>query len=190
MELPRTPRLLAALLLMAASQPLARAQDGSTAAAVTDDKSAPASGDGVRPVDPAEPVVPKERPRLKDNEVVSLKRRLEVHGGMSFTYGWASGGRNFREAGAWVSYFDPESGLGLAFGLSRLSGDVPYDYGYYPYSPGYVRDGWFHTGPRTGYDVDLFWVRPGFSVDVGFSQTDFTGRPAFDGTGSSLRRHF
>jgi hypothetical protein len=143
----------------------------------------------------AEPVTPKERPRLKDNEVVSLKRRLEVHGGMSFTYGWASGGRNFREAGAWVSYFDPQSGLGMAFGFSRFSGDVPYDYGYYP--GGYGRYGYyddhaggFYGGPGSTYDVDLFLVRPNFSLSLGFSQTEYSGRPVFDGSGYGLRRHY
>ncbi len=180
MESSPLHRLFLGLALGAATVLTAGAQENATAQ----------TGDGVRQIEPAETVIPKERPRLKDNEVVSLKRRLEVHGGMSFTYGWASGGRNFKEAGAWVSYFDPESGLGMAVGFSRLSGDVPYSYGYYPYAyNSYDRLGGFYNAPGTTYDVDLFWVRPGFSLNVGFSQTEFS-RPnafAFDGSGSALR---
>jgi hypothetical protein len=135
--------------------------------------------------------MPKDRPRLKDNEVVSLKRRLEVHGGMSFTLGWASGGRNFREAGAWVSYFDPQTGLGLAVGFSQYSGDAiypygyypGYGYGYYPYGPG----GWYGGAPGDTFGAELTWNRPNFALGVGFSQTE-SSRPArFDGTGASLR---
>ncbi len=173
MVLPRTSRLIAALVLGVASQLPMPAEDN--------------AGEGVRPADQ---VVPKEHPRLQDNEVVSLKRRLEVHGGMSFTYGWASGGRNFREAGAWVSYFDPETGLGLAVAFSRFSGDGSYDFGYNPYGYYDGRAGRLLGGRRSAYDVNLFWTRPNFVIDVGFSQTDFSHQPAFDGSGSSLHRHF
>lgn len=80
---------------------------------------------------------PRERPRLRDGAVLSDQGRLRVHGGMSFTYGWAGGGRNFRETSAWVSYFDPVTGIGLGFGISSYSGDslypgYYYDRGYYP----------------------------------------------------------
>ena len=67
---------------------------------------------------------PRERPRVRDGEILSEKGRLQVHGGMSLTMGWASGGRNFREVGAWVSYFDPVTGLGLSYSFSRTSGDL------------------------------------------------------------------
>ncbi len=80
---------------------------------------------------------PRERPRLKDGAVLSDQGRLRVHGGMSFTYGWAGGGRSYRETSAWVSYFDPVTGIGLGFGFSNFSGDglypgYYYDRGYYP----------------------------------------------------------
>jgi hypothetical protein len=80
---------------------------------------------------------PRERPRLKDGAVLSEQGRLRVHGGMSFTYGWAGGGRSYRETSAWVSYFDPVTGIGLGFGFSNFSGDslypgYYYDRGYYP----------------------------------------------------------
>jgi hypothetical protein len=184
MESTRLHRLFLGLALVAASPLAALAEDNPPAAEVT---PAPDGGEGVRPSEHAEPVTPKDRPRLKDNEVVSLKRRLEVHGGMSFAYGWASGGRNFREAGAWASYFDPESGLGLAVGFSRFSGDVPYDFGYYPYAyNAYARPGWYYGSPRSAYDVDLFLIRPNFAIDLGFSQTDFSPRSYFDGSAAGL----
>jgi len=188
MESSRLHRLFIGLVLGIGSLLPATADDNQPVAQSPEAKSAPdTTGDGARPAKPAEPAVPKERPRLKDNEVVSLKRRLQVHGGMSFTYGWDSGGRNFREAGAWVSYYDPESGLGLAVGFSRFSGDAPYGYGYSPYGYGYDRGGWSYGSPRSAYDVDLSWTRPGFGIDLGFSQTDFSRRGGFDGSGSSLR---
>jgi len=131
---------------------------------------------------------PKDRPRLKDNEVVSLQRRLQVHGGMSFTLGWASGGRDFREAGAWVSYYDPVTGLGLSFAMSQYSGDVLYPYGYYPYSPYYYGPGWYGA-PGDSYTVGLSWTQPKFAVGVSFTQADLErpDTPRFDGTGASLR---
>jgi hypothetical protein len=72
---------------------------------------------------------------------------------------------------------------------------VPYDYGYYP--GGYGRygssdglAGGFYGGPGSTYDVDLFLVRPNFSLSLGFSQTEYSGRPVFDGSGYGLRRHY
>jgi hypothetical protein len=137
--------------------------------------------------------LPKERPRLKDDQVVSLKSRLEVHGGMSFTIGWASGGRNFREAGAWVSYYDPVSGLGLGFGFSQYSGDAIYPYGYYP-GYAYNGPGWYGGAPGNTYSAEVFWARPNFSLGLGFSQTDYSHPAGFDGSGAALHgppgRHF
>lgn len=106
---------------------------------------------------------PKERPRLKDNEVVSLKSRLEVHGGISFTYGTGGGG-SFREGAAWVTYYDPVTGLGLGFGFSQFSGD-----GFYRYYPGYYYSGATYAGAaQDGFSLDgasrrgaAGWARPG-----------------------------
>src|SRR5204863_380104 len=72
---------------------------------------------------PSSPLQPRERPRLRDDAILSEKGRLQVHGGMSLTFGTAGGGRNFREIGGWISYFDPVTGLGLSFSYSRYSGD-------------------------------------------------------------------
>jgi hypothetical protein len=96
---------------------------------------------------------PRERPRVRDGEILSEKGRMQVHGGMSLTMGWASGGRNYREVGAWVSYFDPVTGLGLSIGFSRYSGDIlgsSYGRDYYSNSP-YV-----YSSPRnsfSGFDL-------------------------------------
>ena len=75
---------------------------------------------------------PKERPRLKDDDVVSAKTRPEVHGSVSLTFGHGPGG-SFRGADLWLSYYIPEYGLSLGFGMSRYTGGfLPYDY----YNPG------------------------------------------------------
>lgn len=112
---------------------------------------------------------PRERPRVRDGEILSERGRMQVHGGMSLTMGWASGGRNFREVGAWVSYFDPVSGLGLSVGFSRYSGDIlGSSYGRDSYS----NAPYFDSAPRTS-----------------FSAFDLGGvdRNEFTGDGASLR---
>lgn len=76
--------------------------------------------------------MPRERPRLAglDRAVLTEEgsRRLQVHGGMSLTVGGGSGG-SFHGASAWVSYYDPVTGLGLSVSYSRYSGSgLPYSY--------------------------------------------------------------
>jgi len=127
---------------------------------------------------------PKDRPRLRDNEVVSLRRRLEVHGGMSFTYGWAGGGRNYRETAAWVSYFDPESGLGMSFGYMRGSGDPFYTYDPYLYDGGY-----FYRRPDEAYDVSLFYVSPNRAFELGVTFTEAKYDDGFAGPIGYRGRH-
>jgi hypothetical protein len=123
---------------------------------------------------------PRERPRLKDSDVLSEQGRLQVHGGMSFTYGWAGGGRNFRETSAWVSYYDPVTGLGLGFGFSNFSGDGLY--GYYPgsyeyYDRGYypVATSYYSARPRTTF------------ISAGRMGSPDAMRGGFRGDGASLR---
>lgn len=111
---------------------------------------------------------PRERPRLRGGDILSEKGRLQVHGGLSFTYGMASGGRDYRAGSAWVSYFDPVTGLGLSFSYSRSSGDFfPHYYpgDYYPDSQ------YLYSAPRMYY--------PGASLEN-------TGRDNFAGDGASL----
>jgi hypothetical protein len=103
---------------------------------------------------------PRERPRLRgDDLILSEQRRLQVHGGMSLTVGTAGGGRNFHGAGAWVSYFDPVTGLGLAFSYSRYSGDALggyYGRDYYAGAP------YLYSAPRPSY---LGFERAGLEQD-------------------------
>ena len=112
---------------------------------------------------------PRERPRLRDGEILSEKGRLQVHGGMSLTVGSSGGGRNFHEAGAWVSYFDPVTGLGLAISYSRYSGDFLGGY--------YGRD--YYAGAPTIYSAP----QPVFN---GIERTG-VDRNEFLGDGASLR---
>lgn len=122
---------------------------------------------------------PKERPRLKDSDVFTEEARLQVHGGMSFTYGWAGGGRSFRETAAWVSYYDPVTGIGLGFGFANYSGDGFYDY--YP-------------AGATGYDRGYYPVtaattpaRPRTSLVSADRPNTASVTRAFRGDGTSLR---
>ena len=72
---------------------------------------------------------PKERPRLKDDDVISAKSRPELHGSVSFTIG-QGGGRTFRGTDLWLSYYIPDYGLSLSVGLSQYSGGF-FPFGYY-----------------------------------------------------------
>jgi hypothetical protein len=111
---------------------------------------------------------PKERPRLKDGDVLSEQGRLRVHGGMSFTYGWAGGGRSFRESSAWVSYHDPVTGLSLGFGFSNFSGD-----GFYP---GYYYDRDYYSGLRSYSTRSRVFLADGqLPATVGSLRTGFKG---------------
>ena len=120
----------------------------------------------------APPPPPRERPRVRDGEILSERGRMQVHGGMSLTMGWAGGGRNYREVGAWVSYFDPVTGLGLSVSFSRYSGDLlggSYGRDYYSEAP------YLYAAPRSS-----FATFDSLSVD----------RNEFTGAGASLRNPF
>ena len=75
---------------------------------------------------------PKERPRLKESEVLAAARKNEVHGSVTVAYGWGRGGRDLWAESLWLDYYDPESRIGLGIGLSNFTGN-----GYYPDSYGY-----------------------------------------------------
>lgn len=99
---------------------------------------------------------PKTRPRLglKDSEVLSEQGRLRVHGGMSVTVGGGSG-RSFHGSSAWVSYYDPVTGIGLGFSFSHYSGDGLYGSypGYYSVYPAYTTlpASYYSATPRTTF---------------------------------------
>ncbi|HEY8995255.1 MAG TPA: hypothetical protein VIM71_11375 [Lacunisphaera sp.] len=122
---------------------------------------------------------PKDRPRLRDSDVLSEQGRLQVHGGMSFTYGWAGGGRNFRETSAWVSYYDPVTGLGLGFGFSNFTGDALY--GYYPGD--YYYDRGYYPASRSYYSASPRMSFASAERTTGFGAT----QSRFKGDGASLR---
>ncbi|MDB6114179.1 MAG: hypothetical protein JWQ62_1124 [Lacunisphaera sp.] len=91
---------------------------------------------------------PKERPRLKESEVLAEARKPEIHGSITLAYGWGGGG-TFRGGSLWLDYYDPENHFGLGIGLSNITGN-----GYFGYGPGAYR-----YGPRysralpVSYDV-------------------------------------
>ena len=113
---------------------------------------------------------PKERPRLKDDDVINV-RKPEIHGAASLTFGWGGGG-HFQAASFNVNYFDPATGLGLSVGVGQVSGRGIR--GYYPFT--FAPD-YYNLGPADYYD-------PFYS---GASREDFTYgsgqsfRPADDG---------
>lgn len=91
---------------------------------------------------------PRERPRLKESDVLAAKRRGEIHGSVTLAYGWGSGGREFRAGSLWLDYYDPESRFGLGVGISTIEGD-----GYYGYHPGHYYPGVHYPG---FYDYDFY----------------------------------
>ena len=79
---------------------------------------------------------PKERPRLKESEVLTAARQPEIHGSITLAYGWGGGG-TFRGESLWLDYYDPENHFGLSVGLNNFTGPgyyggYPNDYGYGP----------------------------------------------------------
>ena len=74
---------------------------------------------------------PKERPRLKDDDVINVKAKPELHGSVSITFGRGAGG-TFRGTDFWLNYTIPEYGLSLGFGMSQSSGGFLPNYYYYP----------------------------------------------------------
>jgi hypothetical protein len=103
---------------------------------------------------------PKERPRLKESDVLAAAReRNQVHGSVSVAYGWG-GGRDLWAETLWLEYYDPESRVGLGVGLTNLNGSGYYGYypDYYGYGGGYYRslpvafEPSFRGGPRGNYN--------------------------------------
>jgi hypothetical protein len=57
----------------------------------------------------------------KKSELASDKPRVQVHGGVSLTYGWGGGG-SYRAGSVYTDIYDPETGVALSLGLSEASG--------------------------------------------------------------------
>lgn len=113
---------------------------------------------------------PKERPRLKESEVLG-KNKPQVHGSVTVAYGWGPGGRSMRAGSLWLDYYDPESRLSLGVGLSTFDGDGAY--GYYP------TGGYYYPGYYSGYSGAQFSVTPrvypGMAYDGDFRGAFFPG---------------
>ena len=111
---------------------------------------------------------PKERPRLKESDVV-VKRRGEIHGSVTVAYGWGAGGRDFRAGSLWLDYYDPDSRMSIGIGLNSSSG------GYYPgYYPSYYPDR-FYPGSSPFADYDAAWPVYFSPTERGDFGSGFTG---------------
>lgn len=129
---------------------------------------------------------PRERPRLKDSDVISAKRRPEIHGEVTVAYGFGRGGREMLAGSLFVNYYDPESRIGIGVEISQFEGDgfwggypgygygygfdpIGYGYGYgYGYGSdwGYRYDNWDYAWP-----VDRYTWRAPFYRDVHYRDT-------------------
>lgn len=135
------------------------------------------------------PMRPEPKPLTKKD--VTSGSRLQVHGRVSFAYGWGSGGRSFRGGSVYTDIYDPETGLSLGIGLSATSGNgwwpYCYDDDYYGYDA-YDRDLFLGTQTPTPFtDFRGEWIenqrRNNRSLSANFSAA------RFDGSGSCFRRH-
>jgi hypothetical protein len=91
---------------------------------------------------------PRERPRLKQADVLAAKKRGEIHGSVTLAYGWG-GGREVRAGSLWLDYYDPENRFGLGVGITTVNGD-----GFYGYHPGYHSGRYFHD---PYYPADFYY---------------------------------
>ncbi|AOS43153.1 hypothetical protein Verru16b_00194 [Lacunisphaera limnophila] len=164
------PGLLLTGLLTGLTLPLAAAT-AETDALNALRPEAPLTLDDLRPQ-------PRERPRLRVSEVLTDEGRLRVHGGLSFTVGGSSGGGSFHGTSAWASYYDPVTGISLAFSYSTFSGDGLYDT--YPryfssYPSAYPYAGALDSPGVTAVNVPRYTAAP----------VDRTDAPSFIRSGAS-----
>jgi hypothetical protein len=122
---------------------------------------------------------PKERPRLKESDVLGAKRRGEIHGSVTVAYGWGRGGRDYRAGTLWLDYQDPDGRFGLGLGISTSSGD-----GFYGNYPGYYYPGGYYADYYPGYYDTRYYTAPQVYLDASYrvdGRDDF-----FRGDGSYL----
>lgn len=82
----------------------------------------------------AGPATPEPR-EWKKGELASDKPRVQVHGGVSLTYGWGGGG-TYRAGSVYTDLYDPATGVALSLGLAEASGSGQWfrgEPGYYDY---------------------------------------------------------
>jgi hypothetical protein len=92
---------------------------------------------------------PRERPRLKESDVLAAGRQARIHGSISVAYGWGGGDRDFWAESLWLEYYDPGSRIGLGLGLSNFDGAG--FYGFYPDYYGFYPDYYGGFGRRYHY---------------------------------------
>jgi len=63
-------------------------------------------------------------PRRFTETVTKAQDRLEIHGEVSFTYGWGSGGRDFKGGSLTTVILDKVTGTVLAFSYGQYEGDL------------------------------------------------------------------
>lgn len=128
---------------------------------------------------------PKERPRLRDSEVFNAKRLPEVHGAVSFTYGWGVG-RTYRASSLRLDYYDPENHFGLGVGIMTSDG------GYGGYYPGYGYPG-FYASSYDPFSPGFFDAsyRDDSAAGSSLGEGIYSRRPASgDFPGCDFRRHW
>lgn len=123
---------------------------------------------------------PKERPRLKESDVLGAKRRGEIHGSVTVAYGWGRGGRDYRAGTLWLDYQDPDGRFGLGLGISTSDGDDFSDC-----YPGYYYPGGYYADYYPGYYDTRYYTTPRVYLDAAYPAD---GRDVFPrGDGSYLR---
>lgn len=110
---------------------------------------------------------PKERPRLKESDVLGAKRRGEIHGSVTVMYGWGRGGRDYRAGTLWLDYQDPDGRFGLGLGLTSADGD-----GFYGYYPGYYYPGGYYADYYPGYGDPWYYPAPRVYLDASYPAGD------------------
>lgn len=66
----------------------------------------------------------KNLPRRVTVSEGTQRERLEVHGEVSYTVGWGSGGRSFQGGSMTTTIFDRETGNSISFTYGRYDGDL------------------------------------------------------------------
>jgi hypothetical protein len=78
---------------------------------------------------------PKERPRLKEADILAARERPQIHGSVTVGYGWGGRGRDMWAESLWLDYYDPDGRFAIGIGLSNANGRG--FYGNYPDYYGY-----------------------------------------------------
>jgi len=91
---------------------------------------------------------PKERPRLKDSDVLApVAEKNQIHGSVTVGYGWG-GGQSMWGESLWLQYYDPDNRFGIGVGLSNFNGN-----GYFGYGPDYPNEGRYYAPGPVSFDA-------------------------------------